>query len=64
MFSHEECKVIRDNQLILRILAEIYRDKENNAYVTVARLCDEVFDKSGNLLGKVRDMVLDNPKPN
>jgi hypothetical protein len=34
-------------------LAELYL--KNKDYVTIAKVCDEVLDKSGALLGRVRD---------
>jgi hypothetical protein len=39
-------------------LAEIYNYNMNNA-VLVAKICDEVLDRSGALLGEVRQVARD-----
>jgi hypothetical protein len=41
---------------IEEILARLYiSDEKKPSYFTVAALCDEVLDRSGALLGRVRD---------
>jgi hypothetical protein len=46
----------RDERL-LAALAELYV-WDGPAYVRVAELCDEVLDRSGGLLGRVRDAAI------
>jgi archaellum biogenesis ATPase FlaH len=45
-------KILSDDEIVL--LAKIY-GTNNEARVYVAQICDEVLDRSGGLLGKVRD---------
>jgi len=40
----------------LEKLAEIYNQNHHDAYI-VATICDEVLDRSGGLLGRVREVA-------
>ena len=39
------------NETVFNRLVELYKTD----YVSVAKICDEVLDRSGGLLGKIRD---------
>ena len=41
------------------LLAMIYKQDKEVAYLAVANVCDEILDSSGALLGRVRDLVRD-----
>ena len=41
------------------VLALIYAKNNTRAFLAVAEVCDEVLDKSGGLLGRVRDKAID-----
>ena len=47
------------NSVREQTLAEIYADPNNTkpAYMVVADLCDKVYDKSGAMLGRVRELA-------
>ena len=46
------------NESRVKALAEIYKDGPHSA-VIVAKICDEVIDRTGKLLGEVRKIVRD-----
>ena len=55
----EDCKkeLVQAHEKLVLALATIYYVRDWSASVTVAEVCDEKIDRSGKLLGEVRQMA-------
>ena len=46
---------------IEEMLALIYNKSDTHGRTVIAKLCDETFDRSGALLGRIRELPHKNP---
>ena len=54
-------KLLAERIRLLKGLVEMYKkDAAHPGFVFVGELCDEYLDKSGSLLGRIRNAVRDN----